>query len=48
MTKLDDEMEQVRMIELQYEKGQLMETVTTNINDFDEDINEMQSKLEPR
>jgi len=44
MTALDHEMEQVRMIELQYEKGQLMERVTTNINDFDEDIKEMQKE----
>ena len=38
MTELDEEMKQVRMIELQYEKGQLMDEVNTNINDFDEEI----------
>lgn len=44
MTELDDEMKQVRMIELEYEKGQLMDTVNTNINDFDEEIKEMQKE----
>ena len=44
MTELDDEMKQVRMIELEYEKGQLMDEVNTNINDFDEEIKEMQKE----
>lgn len=44
MTELDHEMKQVRMIELQYEKSQLMETVNTQINDFDEEIKEMQKE----
>ena len=29
------------MIELEYEKGQLMDEVNTNIKDFDEEIKEM-------
>jgi len=29
------------MIELDYEKGQLVDDVNTNINDFDEEIKEM-------
>jgi len=44
MTELDEEMKQVRMIELEYEKGQLMDTVNTNIVDFDEEIKEMQKE----
>ena len=32
------------MIVLQYEKEQLMDTVNTNINDFDEEIKEMQKE----
>ena len=44
MTELDDEMKQVRMIELQYEKEQLVNEVNTNINDFDEEIKEMQKE----
>lgn len=41
MTELDVEMKQVRMIELQYEKKQLVDEVNTMINDFDEEIKEM-------
>jgi hypothetical protein len=44
MTELDHEMKQVRMIELQYEKSQLNDTVKTNINEFDEEIKEMQKE----
>ena len=44
MTELDDEMKQVRMIELDYEKTQLMDNVNSNINDFDEEIKEMQKE----
>ena len=44
MTELDEEMKQVRMIELQYEKEQLYGEVNGNINDFDEEIKEMQKE----
>ena len=44
MTELDDEMTQVRMIELDYEKTQLTDNVNTNINEFDEEIKEMQKE----
>jgi len=44
MTELDDELKQVRMIELGYEKQQLTDEVNTNINDFDEEIKEMQKE----
>ena len=44
LTELDEEMKQVRMIELQYEKDMLQEEVNTNINDFDEEIKEMQKE----
>ena len=44
LTEIDEEMQQVRMIELQYEKGQLVDNVNTQINDFDEEIKEMQKE----
>ena len=44
MTELDDEMKHMRMIELEYEKGQLYDEVNGNINDFDEEIKEMQKE----
>ena len=44
LTELDHEMQQVRMIELQYEKEQLVTDVDTQINDFDEEIKEMQKE----
>lgn len=44
MTELDEEMNQIKMIELQYEKGQLKDEVNTNIDDFDEEIKEMQKE----
>ena len=44
MSELDDELKQVRMIELAYEKDQLVDEVNTKINDFDEEIKEMQKE----
>lgn len=44
MTELDQEMHQVRMIELDYEKKQLVDEVNTSINDFDDEIKEMQKE----
>ena len=44
MTELDEEMNQIKMIELQYEKGQLKDEVNTNIDEFDEEIKEMQKE----
>ena len=43
-SELDQEMKEERMIVLSYEKEQLMDTVNTNINDFDEEIKEMQKE----
>ena len=45
MTELDEEMKQMRMIELEYEKGQLYDEVNGNINDFDEEIKDIRQHL---
>lgn len=40
-SELDDEMKQIRRIELLYEKEQLETEINTLINDFDDEIKEM-------
>jgi len=40
-SELDDEMKQIRRIELQYEREQLDKEINTLINDFDDEIKEM-------
>ena len=43
-TELDDEIKQIQMIELQYEKENLGEEVNKLITDFDDEIKEMQKE----
>ena len=43
-SELDDEMKQIRRIELQYEREQLDKEINTLINDFDDEIKEMQKE----
>ena len=44
MSELDHEQQQIRRIELQYEKDQLNAEIDNMINTFDEEIKEMQKE----